>query len=309
MIANAPVPARRCPSLAELPPPPPGRTGWPWTVETVRKNPPAIADGDWPLLTIVTPSYNQVDYLEETIRSVLLQGYPNLEYLVMDGGSTDGSVAIIEKYAPWLSHWQSQRDGGQAAAIADGFARGRGAIMSWINSDDRFLPGAFLRAGRFFLKHPAVIFANGDVNLTNADGSIIKRLYAVRPMASVTLTLSIHGMHQQGAFWRRSAYEQVGGVDPSFRFCMDRDLFVRLAQAGPSRRIPGPPMGDFRLHEEAKTALLQDVRLRESSLISERYGSPLRTNPIYKAAMQLLWGIEQRKQGVRRRFAQRGWDI
>lgn len=112
---------RLMPTITDLPPPPPGRHGWPWTVATPPAAPVMANNRPWPRITIVTPSYQQAQYLEEAIRSVLLQGYPNLEYIVMDGGSRDGSVEIIQRYAPWLSYWQSQPDGGQSAALADGF--------------------------------------------------------------------------------------------------------------------------------------------------------------------------------------------
>ena len=113
----------RCSTLAELPPPPPGKTGWPWTEESPRLA-DMMHDGQpWPRVSIVTPSYNQAEYIEETIRPVLLQGYPDLEYIVIDGGSTDGSVEIIRTYAPWLTYWVSEPDRGQTYAINKGWMR------------------------------------------------------------------------------------------------------------------------------------------------------------------------------------------
>jgi cellulose synthase/poly-beta-1,6-N-acetylglucosamine synthase-like glycosyltransferase len=122
-----------CPALTELPPPPTGKTGWPWTEGT-----PALdhtrPDGQpWPRVTIVTPSFNQAEYIEETIRSVLLQGYPNLEYIIIDGGSTDGSVDIIRRYEPWLAHWISEPDRGQSHALNKGFRRASGQIMALLS--------------------------------------------------------------------------------------------------------------------------------------------------------------------------------
>ena len=143
----------RCPTLSELPPPPPGKSGWPWTEETPMA-PPTLPDGSpWPRVSIVTPSYNQGQYLEETIRSVLLQGYPDLEYIIIDGGSTDESVTIIEKYAPWLAYWVSEPDRGQSHAINKGFARATGEIYAWLNSDDYYWPGAIVIAARAVLQH------------------------------------------------------------------------------------------------------------------------------------------------------------
>src|SRR5262245_48085578 len=129
----------RCPTLAELPPPPAGKSGWPWTAET-RALPSYRPDGSvWPRLSIVTPSYNQGEFIEETIRSVLLQGYPNLEYIIMDGRSDDNSVDIIKKYEPWLASWSSEKDAGQADAINRGMANASGAYLNWLNSDDALL--------------------------------------------------------------------------------------------------------------------------------------------------------------------------
>jgi len=130
----------RCPTLVELPRPPAGKNGWPWIVET----PPLASvrpDGTpWPRVTIVTPSFNQGQFVEQTIRSVLLQGYPNLEYIVMDGGSSDESVQILNRYAKWFSHFESKPDGGQVKAINAGFSMATGEILAWVNSDDGYLP-------------------------------------------------------------------------------------------------------------------------------------------------------------------------
>ena len=127
--------------LALLPAAPEGKTGWPWTEQTD----PIIYNSrkNWPKLTIVTPSYNQAAYLEETIRSILLQNYPNLEFIIMDGGSNDGSKAILEKYSPWISYWQSEKDEGQGQAINRGFSLASGDYYAWMNSDDYYLKDVF----------------------------------------------------------------------------------------------------------------------------------------------------------------------
>ena len=161
----------------------------------------------------------------------------------------------------------------QAAAIAAGFAQSSGEIMAWINSDDRYQPGAFERVAKFFLDNPSVVFADGYVNLIDASGSRFERLYAVRPNRFITAKLGRHSWPQQGCFWRRSAYQSVGGVDSSFRFCMDRDLFIRLSSVGPSRRIPGPPLADFRTHEDAKSSTILDVAEQESNRLLATYGT------------------------------------
>jgi glycosyltransferase involved in cell wall biosynthesis len=256
----------------------------------------------------VTPSYNQGHFLEETIRSVLLQGYPDLEYLVLDGGSTDESVAIIEKYAPWMSFWRSGRDGGQSAAIADGFDRVSGEIMAWLNSDDCFRPGALARVGRLFARRPRLAFASGDVSLTDAQGRPIERIYAIRPNRFLTAHLGRHIWPQQGCFWRSRAYHQAGGVDRSLRFCMDRDLFLRLTAVGPSARIPGPPLGEFRQHQEAKSSTILDVARDENERLISRYSNPFIRRR--RRLLEALWDLWYRPTGLRIRLhTMFGWEL
>src|SRR5262245_45129905 len=134
----------QCPSLNDLPPPPRGCTGWPWTEESTGLADCAADATPWPRITIITPSFNQRLFVEATIRSVLLQGYDNLEYLVLDGGSTDGSVDIIRKYARWVDYWVSEPDGGQSAAINRGLKMGSGVFATWINSDDMLCKNAII---------------------------------------------------------------------------------------------------------------------------------------------------------------------
>ena len=166
-------------SLNDLPAPPPGKTGWPWTVETPLAE--ASATGaEWPRISIVTPSYNQGAFLEETIRSVLLQGYPNLEYIVMDGGSTDGSVEVLRSFGDRVQ-WVSQNDGGQSDAINQGFARLGGDVLGWLNSDDTFAPGAFRTVMEFMAAHPDVALVYGDADFIDARGNRIGRCVHVEP--------------------------------------------------------------------------------------------------------------------------------
>ncbi|MEA3349967.1 MAG: glycosyltransferase family 2 protein [Chloroflexota bacterium] len=286
-----------CPTLTKLPSPPPGRTGWPWT-EASAPLPDFMPDGEpWPRISIVTPSYNQAQFIEETIRSVLLQGYLNLEYIIIDGGSTDVTVEIIRKYEPWLSYWISEEDSGQSHAIKKGLERATGKIVTWLNSDDRLRPNTLSRVARVFKASPRVVFTCGDINLIDINGRVINRLYTKHPNRFLTVNYGQHGVPQPGAFWRRWAYEQVGGVDTSLKFCMDRDLFIRLWEIGPTKRIIGPPLADFRVHEQSKTATMKAIRAKEQALILERYSNPRWQSR--QILLSVLWWIWEKLNLVR----------
>jgi len=300
----------RSPTVTDLPSPPPGKPGWPWTEESPQL-PDTMPDGSpWPRVSIVTPSYNQGQFIEETIRSVLLQGYPNLEYIIMDGGSTDGSVEIIHRYEPWLAYWVSEPDQGQADAISRGFAGASGAILAWLNSDDRYRPGTLNRVARFFATHPETVLGAGDVNHIDARGRFLSRQRVVRPIWLVAANLSQHGWPQPGCFWLHSAYRSVGGVDSSLQFCMDLDLFLRLTRAGQTERIPGPPLADFRHHAGSKTSSAQDVRAKESAILRSRYGTPLLQTRLSRLVLRRIWRVWRRMEHGRARRderAGRGW--
>ena len=156
-----------CASLKELPPPPDGKTGWPWTIES---------DGcaDETPVSIVTPSFQQAEFLEACIRSVLLQGIPNLELRMMDGGSTDGSVEILQKYDRWIDHWQSEKDGGQGAAINAGLQRASGEVFAWMNSDDLYLAGGIARLLGLRSESPETGVWIGASEVRDAQDTVIK---------------------------------------------------------------------------------------------------------------------------------------
>lgn len=230
-----------------------------------------------PRITVVTPSYQQAAFLEQCILSVLRQGYPDLEYFVQDGGSTDGSVDIIRRYESRLSGWVSEKDGGQAEAIAQGFARATGEILVWLNSDDVFCPGALLAVGRHFAGHPDCECLNGGGYFIDEAGRYFRyhKLSFTRGVAAPFARfkwLGAHSIHQPSTFYRRSAYEAVGGVDRSLRFVMDRDLATRMAARRPLCAIPAMLSGS-RVHGATKSETLQDVSAEESEMLMERYGA------------------------------------
>jgi glycosyltransferase involved in cell wall biosynthesis len=232
----------------------------------------------YPRITVVTPSYNQAQFLEETICSVIAQDYPRFEYIVMDGGSTDGSREIIGRYAPWIESWTSEKDGGQADAIHKGFQKATGDILCWLNSDDVFLPGALWRAAEFFKHHPTVDCAVGGVLWIDADGRLLFDHWGV-PLAKIPVANTFgrllhwgqYACPQMSTFWRSTAYWKVGGLDAKMQLCMDRDLFVRLAAEKPFGCIPYF-LSCYRYHAVSKSATAQSIRVEEDDVIARHYG-------------------------------------
>jgi len=211
---------------------------------------------DLPLVSIVTPSFNQAAYLEETIQSVLGQTYARIEYIVIDGGSQDGSQAVIRKYAGKLAHWVSEKDKGQTEAINKGFARTHGDILGWINSDDTLLPNAVEEAVAFLREHPQVGMVYGDANYIDEKSRVIGRF----PAAQTNLKKLRHGyvhIPQQASFFRKSLWDQVAPLDDSFYFAMDYDLWTRLAVISELKYLPRT-WANFRLHADAKTIAADD---------------------------------------------------
>ncbi len=210
-------------SPTSLPPPPPGRTGWPWTDAK-----PSISSkaSPQPRITLVTPSFNQAAFLEETIRSVLLQGYPNLEYIIIDGGSTDGSVEIIKKYSPWIDYWTSERDRGQSHAINKGIARATGEWFNWLNSDDYLAPGALFALAKAATNQPGVVIASGIT--ANLRGQAVFSRYTSKVPETSSNALFNLRVNQPGALMHLQKIRSAGGVSEDLNLVMDLDLWIRL---------------------------------------------------------------------------------
>ncbi len=223
-----------------------------------------------PTFTIVTPSYNQASFLPQTLESIHNQRGVSIEHIVMDGGSSDESVAIIQASQDRIAHWQSAPDGGQAQALHDGFARATGDILGWLNSDDYYMTDTvLLETARIFAANPDVDIVTSDVVLVSETGE---------PLLMDMVLCPDHfrmrycmAMPQQSTFWRRSAYEAVGGVDPGFAHCMDFDLFQRLSQGRKIKRIPMVTAA-FRIHQSGKTTVQAHVQIDEAGQLQRRYG-------------------------------------
>lgn len=214
-----------------------------------------------PLVSIVTPSFNQGHYLEATVRSVLDQSYPNLEYLVMDGGSRDSSVEVLRRYSDRLAHWQSAPDKGFGDAIANGFARARGEILAYLNSDDLIAPDAVARAVAALNARPDAVMVYGHRACIDPEGRLL--YYRPSPPWLANSAYCSLIVPQETCYWRRSVYEAAGGMNRNLRFAIDYDLFSRFARQGRFLRVPGI-WGFFRKHAESKTMTsYQDVGMAE----------------------------------------------
>ncbi len=208
------------------------------------------------LVSIVTPSYNQARFLEETMRSVLEQDYADIEYIVVDGGSTDGSRELLERYSSRLAWWISEKDRGQTDAINKGFNRARGDVLAWLNSDDTYQPGAVREAVEFLQANPQVGLVYGDANYIDENGRVIGRFPAAQTDYRRLRQGYVH-IPQQSAFFRADLWRKVGPLDASFYFAMDYDLWVRLAREAPLVYHPRL-WANFRLHSDAKTIAADD---------------------------------------------------
>ena len=261
----------RCPTLNELPPPPPGKTGWPWTEESPQL-PDTMPDGSpWPRVSIVTPSYNQGQFIEETIRSVLLQGYPNLEYIIMDGGSTDDSVDIIRKYEAWLGYWVSEKDRGQSHAINKGWKRATGEILAYLNSDDLYLPGTVQRAAKAMVENLECGMVYSDGLWINEKGDSLK-LQRCEPLDARRLLTGKHktAIPQPTAFIRQLALDDIGYLDESLQMGMDYDLWFKLSLRYNLQYIEGKPLAALRFHADQKTNTRTLEARLEGLVIMER---------------------------------------
>lgn len=234
-------------------------------------------------LALVTPSFNQAAFLDDAIRSVLDQNYPQLEYVVMDGGSTDGSVAIIEKHAGRLAHWESGRDAGQYDAITRGFAKTSGEVLGWLNSDDKLAPWALSVVGEIFAHCPEVEWLTSLRPLRwDERGRAVRCLthpgYSRGgffrgenfPEAGAFFTGWIQ---QESTFWRRSLWERAGAqVGAEFKLAGDFELWARFFEANAELVGVETPLGGFRFHAAQKTAMQNDRYLAEASAAFEKHG-------------------------------------
>lgn len=256
----------QCPRLHELPAPPAGKTGWPWTIETPRL-PERRPDGSsWPRISIVTPTYNHGQFIEETIRSVLLQGYPDLEYIIVDGASDDGSVETIKKYEKWLTFWVSEKDRGQSHAINKGFEHTKGAILNWLNSDDALQPHALWCVGSIQGEVP-------DADLISG-GRLQKSIEGFAFNAQVTWTtdwrryeMGFADFPQEATFFSRRLWDRIGSVDEHMLYNFDVLFFSKAVRSAQAIAVTHFPISSMLVHREMKTLKADLIKQHELDLV------------------------------------------
>ena len=256
-----------------------------------------------PTVSILTPSRNQARYLETTIQSVLGQDYPRIEYIIVDGGSTDGAVDVIKKYADKLAWWVSEKDRGQTDAINKGFARASGQIFAWLNSDDTYEPRAVGQAMKYLLDHPEVGMVYADCNYINEEGRVIGKFPAAQTDLARLRRGYVH-IPQQTMFFRADLWKQVGPLDPSFFFAMDFDLWTRLAARAELKYLAGQTWANFRIHTSGKTIAADDRCWPEMLRVHYRDGgsffAPIVAKYYLRKLVAPLWSWRfRRRLGVK----------
>lgn len=225
-------------------------------------------------VSIITPSLNQAAYIEATIQSVLAQNYPRTEYLVIDGGSTDGTLEILQRYNRFLT-WSSEPDQGQAQAINKGFKRSTGQIVAWLNSDDIYLPGSLPYVAEFFTQHPDVDVVYGDYHLIDPAGRILLRKQEI-PFDYNILLFGLNYISQPTTFFRRQVFERAGYLDETLHFGLDWEYWLRLASYGAKFAHVPQYLAATRWHQAAKTLAAPPEMFMEHQLIRDRYWSKRR---------------------------------
>jgi glycosyltransferase involved in cell wall biosynthesis len=261
------------PGVNNLPDPPKNANGWPWKYETPTVPVNFPGGQPWPLVSVVTPSYNQGQFLEATIRSVLLQGYPNLEYMVIDGGSTDDSQEIIRRYEGKLSFWVSEKDRGQAHAINKGLARAKGTILGWLNSDDVLMPGTIFRIVDAFKQHNDIDVIYGHLDRIDPQGNLVPTPILPKDRVEFNKHTALMEcvVNQPGCFWQRPMMDKVGLLNDALHYGLDYEYWTRMLIAGAKFMRLDDTVAQFRLSATSKTVNQTTKMAREAISIVDTF--------------------------------------
>ncbi len=250
---------------------------------------------NFPRISVITPSFNQGQFLEETLLSVINQKYPNLEYIVIDGGSTDISADIIKKYEQHLAYWVSEKDSGQSEAINKGFKRATGDIVCWINSDDILMPGALNNVMKYYSDHRNVDFINGYSLVVDAKSNILYN-YFILKQKKWYAKKGIYYISQPSMFWRRSVFEKIGYLKEDFHAMMDKEFLIRILKnnlkVGQIQKV----LAAFRVHGTSKTSINGEIWSRDTSELINLYGKEYGQRP--KLFYKLIYGFEKLLKGL-----------
>lgn len=261
----------------------------------------SIMNSELPMISIVIPSFNQGIFIENTLKSIIGQSYKNYEIIVMDGGSSDQTVEILKKYDKYIKYWVSEPDQGQADAIKKGFNLASGNVFSWLNSDDIYLPETLQIIADTFKNNLADI-VYGNKLIIDQDNKVIAHRILTKflpPPILQNYKYGGFGIYQPAAFWSREIYFKSGGVDSSFKFCMDNDLFISFVVSSARFFYVNQFLAGFRIHGSSKTSVLRNVAAEELIQIEKRYNIDSKsircrlrrsTNRLYRVLMLLLAG-------------------
>lgn len=242
-----------------------------------------------PRITVVMPSFNQAAFIEEAIQSVLAQKYSNLEFMILDGGSTDGSVAIIERYADRLTYWHSQPDKGQTDALIQGFDRATGDLLGWVNSDDVLLPGCLQRISQVYSAHPKGGLFGGNYLLIDQNSRII-RCKRHPSQAAWFAQRGLFIVNQPGSFFKKVDYQTVGGLNIDLHYVMDTDLYIRMLINGTRYVYVNSWLSGFRKQSMAKT-IAQAAKAKEESKLAKRQYLPMMRTIIGWRYLYVVWQV------------------
>jgi len=256
--------------LSELPPPPEGKIGWPWTVESNNlASHTGTNQSTWPKISIVTPSYNQGDFIEQTIRSILLQHYPNLEFIIVDGASNDGTVAIIRKYDRWISHWASEPDRGQVDALHKGFSDTSGDLLNWINSDDMLLPNALFTVAELSRLNSSIDIISGARLLRNARTGIDQVQMEADNWPA--MTLGYPSFPQEATFFSRRMWSKIGAFDHRLNYFFDTAFYALALKFADKIILTSCPLGVMHVHPSQKHWRHDERKVDATQIILTEY--------------------------------------